>query len=145
MAIGLLIVLCSVLVARNWWLVSAGGRHDHALALWKSKEPKAYSFEFSYCSGMCEACTVRVTVQGGQVVNAVGTDPAGCSIRPDEVPTIEGVFKIEKDSRSSESTDSFTIRYDPTWGFPASGEFQCPEGWMDCGSGFRVTHFRVER
>jgi hypothetical protein len=125
-----------------WWLHSdsraADRAHEHALALWESKEPTAYSFEYSRCGGMCAGCLLQVTVQNGKVIDAVGVE-GQCGSR--QAPTIEGIFAMEKADRAASTTDSFTIRYDPTWGFPVSVDIRCPRGWSDCGSGYHVRDF----
>jgi hypothetical protein len=58
-------------------------------------------------------------------------------------PTIEDVFAMGERDRSDARTSSVVIRYDPTWGSPASVSIRCPDGWMDCGTGYRVAHFRA--
>jgi hypothetical protein len=56
-------------------------------------------------------------------------------------PTIEDVFAMGQRDRSDARTSSVVIRYDPTWGFPASVSIRCPDGWMDCGTSYSVTGF----
>ena len=142
-------MLSPLLLIAGAWFVSdareAERAHDDAMALWNSKEPTAYSFEYGYCSGMCMSCRARVTVENGKVTDTAAVDPAPCSISglPD-APTIEEVFALEESGRSDGMTDSFEIVYDPTWGFPASVSIRCPEGTGDCGTGFGVSDFRVE-
>jgi anaerobic selenocysteine-containing dehydrogenase len=131
-----------------WWFSEAQASaraHEGALALWESQEPEAYSFEFTSCSGMCaRECPDRITVTGGEVTDVTPTRPGCTPASHDEAPTIEDVFALEEWSRSLESTDSFDIDYDRAWGFPSAGNFTCPDGWADCGSGFAVTAFHVE-
>jgi hypothetical protein len=144
-SIALSVVLVPALVLGGLRFFSAEKAHDDALARWKSKEPTAYSFDFSHCSGLCQGCTTRVTVKAGKVISAVGTGPRGCSdFDANDAPTIEDVFDLEKSGRSNDEFDSVEIQYDPTWGFPASVSLRCPEGTADCGTGFSVTNFRVE-
>jgi hypothetical protein len=144
-SIGAAVVLALALVLGGLWFSSAGKAHDDALSLWESKEPAAYSFDFSYCGGMCDYCPTRVTVERGEVVAVEPAEPGGCAgYDRHDAPTIEDVFAMEEEGREDEMTDSFEIRYDPTWGFPASVSLSCPEGTADCGTGFGVTNFRAE-
>jgi hypothetical protein len=138
-------VFAVALAAVAWfvWHPAAGDReHDRALARWESRAPAAYSFDWSYCGGMCALCRVRVTVEDGHVTGAVGVE-GQCSYELDRAPTIDDVFAMEKADRSAANTDSFEIRYDPTWGFPATVTIRCPPGWMDCGTGYSVTNFQA--
>ena len=118
--------------------------HDDAWALWASKEPTAYSFDYSYCGGMCSRCWLRVSVTNGGVTDAVGR--GGTCSMPDarSAPTTECIFAMVAADRSAEITDSAEVTYDPTWGFPASVSIRCPDGWADCGSRYEVTNFRVQ-
>ena len=121
----------------------AGARaHDDALALWESKEPRAYSFDYRSCSGMCDSCWLHVTVKNGEVTGVVARE-SRCSSHAQHAPSIEDIFAIEKWQRSAEWTDSFEIDYDPVWGFPALVVIRCPYGTADCGSSYEVTHFRA--
>lgn len=120
----------------------AARAHDDALARWEARQPAAYSFDYSYCSGMCDSCPLHVTVKNHQVTSAL---PRRDRCSSPDAPTIEVIFAMEKSDRASESTDSFEIRYDPYWGFPAMVEMRCPEGTSDCGVGYQVTNFRRQR
>jgi hypothetical protein len=137
------VALCLALLGALWvtsdsW--AAQRAHRAAWAKWQSKEPPAYSFDYAYCGGMCANCLLHVSVEHGKVVDAV-TREGQCSTSEDNAPTVDDVFAMEKGDRSSGRTASFEIRYDPTWGFPASVSIRCPDGWMDCGKGYSITHF----
>jgi hypothetical protein len=122
---------------------TANRAHDDAVSLWESTEPAAYSFEFTYCGGMCMRCPTLITVEAGEVTEAASVDGECSDYDVRSAPTIEDVFAMEEHHRAAPTTDSFDIRYDPTWGFPAAVDIRCPYGWSDCGSGYEVTAFRV--
>jgi hypothetical protein len=143
------VVLClgalGVVGARVWAgsdARTADERDDAARARWESREPTAYSFDYTSCGGMCAYCLVHVTVDRGRVTSARGRE-GQCPPVIDAAPTVEDVFAMEERDRAAETTASYVIRYDPTWGFPASVTIRCPDGWMDCGTGYRVAHFRA--
>lgn len=139
----LALVLVVVVVHRR---VSDGGAQARAEARWEATEPTAYSFDFGYCGGFCQGCTTRVTVESGEVVSAVAAEPGGCTdYGVEDAPTIEDVFDQVERLRHDGTYVSHEIRYDPTWGFPASAGFDCAEGTSDCGAGLAVADFRVER
>jgi hypothetical protein len=141
-AVALVIALLGALwVARNSRTPQTAD--DAASALWASKEPPAYSFDYSHCGGMCALCWVHVTVHHGKVTDAFGRGD-NCSTSARGAPTIEDVFAMERRDRSSETTASFEIRYDSTWGFPASVRIQCPVGWADCGSSYSIANFQAQ-
>ena len=137
------VALGLVIFGALWFFSAAERAHDDARALWESKEPTAYSFDYSYCSGMCFGCRLRVTVKNGEVIAAVGRDGSGPPFDCPGAPTIEDIFAMEKDDRSAGTTDSFEIDYDPSWGFPAYVDIRCPDGWFDCGTTYEVTNFRA--
>ena len=144
-SIALGVVVVPLLAVAGVRFLSAEGAHDRAVERWESKEPAAYSFNYSYCGGFCQGCTTRVTVKRGEVVSAVPAEPGGCTdFTVEDAPTIEDVFDLEKTLRSRDEFVSREIHYDSTWGFPASANFQCPEGTSDCGPGLSVRNFRVE-
>jgi hypothetical protein len=128
------------------WLTSEGRAdaraHDDARARWESRQPETYSFEYSYCSGMCAACTSRITVRRGQVTDVVSREE-GCTLDLRSAPTIETIFRQEEHVRTAPMTHSFTVRYDPVWGFPASVSTECPPDTSDCGTGLSVSNFRT--
>ncbi len=140
--LGAVLVPLLVLTGANHF--SAGAAQDRAKARWETHEPAAYSFDFSYCGGFCQGCTTRVTVEGGEVVSAVAAEPGGCTdYGVQDAPTVEDVFDRVAVLREDDLYVSEEIRYDPTWGFPASASFECPEGTSDCGTGLSVKNFRV--
>ena len=143
-SIGIVALVIAVLGAL--WLSSEGRAaaraHDDARALWSSKEPTTYSFDYGYCSGMCVDCTFRITVEHGKVTDVVPRQP-GCELGRRSAPTVETVFDLEKDDRSAAMTDSFKIRYDRTWGFPRSVSIRCPPDTSDCGKGYGISDFRA--
>ena len=129
-----------------WWVVqsrAAQTADDAAWSRWESKAPTAYSFDYSSCSGMCVGCQLHVTVNHGKATDAIARDGL-CPTSARRAPTIEDIFAMEQRDRSLETTDSFEIRYDPTWGFPVSVSTRCPVGWADCGSIYTITNFRVQ-
>ena len=140
-------VLALGLLAAHWlgFLFGHGDRADRAAhRLWESKEPAAYSFDYAHCSGMCQSCPLHITVRNGEVTDAVSRQP-GCEYAEENAPTIDEVFAMESADRHAPHADSIDITYDRVWGFPASVDIRCPDGWSDCGSGYAITHFRVER
>ena len=143
--VGVLVLILGLLAAH--WLgfpFGHGDRDDRAAQrLWESKEPAAYSFDYAHCSGMCRLCPLHVSVRHGEVTDAVSRVP-DCEYAEERAPTIEGVFALESADRHGPHTESCEIAYDRVWGFPASVDIRCPDGWSDCGSGYSVTHFRVE-
>ncbi len=140
-------VALGVAVLGALWLRSPGQvahrAQDDASALWESKEPAAYSFDYSYCSGMCAGCRLEVTVRNGEVAGVVERDGQCSAVDLQNAPTIEDIFAMEERDRSDSTTDSFEIHHDPDWGFPSSVSIRCPEGTMDCGIGYQVTGFEV--
>ncbi|GAA4700679.1 DUF6174 domain-containing protein [Nocardioides conyzicola] len=120
---------------------AAARAHGSAQRLWESREPTTYSFDYTACSGMCEPCHAHITVTDGEVTSVAGG--GGCrGLDRDSAPTIDTIFEMEERDRSAEMTDSFEIRYDPTWGFPASVVLHCPPETSDCGTSYEVTGFR---
>ena len=120
---------------------AAARAHGNAQRLWESREPAAYSFVYQACSGMCgPPCAARITVTRGEVTDLEGAGECH-ELDLDSAPTIDAMFEMEKRDRAAEMTDSFEIRYDPTWGFPAYVVLRCPPGWSDCGTSYEVTDF----
>lgn len=120
---------------------AAARAHGDAQRLWESREPTSYSFDYTACSGMCETCQAHITVTDGEVTDVVGG--GGCrDLDVASAPTIDTIFEMEQQDRAAETTDSFEIRYDPTWGFPASVVLRCPPEWSDCGTSYEVTSFQ---
>lgn len=118
----------------------AARAHGNALRLWESHEPTTYSFEYRACAGMCEPCRAWITVTRGEVTDVVGG--SGCrDLDRDSAPTIDTIFELEKRDRSAEMTDSFEIRYDPDWGYPAYVVLRCAPEWSDCGTSYEVRNF----
>ena len=118
--------------------------HDDAVARWEAHEPSAYAFTYSACSGMCAECTLRVPVRNGEAVDVVRNRNGCAGFGAGAAhPTVEDVFAMEKAARRYESTDSFEIVYNATFGYPESIEINCPYGWSDCGSGYWITDFEV--
>ena len=141
------VALGAVVLGALWYFSDSQAEnraHDEALALWESREPTAYSFDFSYCNGFCAGCRLEITVENGSVTDAEGWE-GECPVVDGKPPTIEGIFALEKYDRSRDMADSFEIRYDPYWGFPALVEIRCPEGLTDCGIGYEVTDFEALR
>lgn len=93
---------------------------------------------------MCADCPIHVGVTDGEVTAVENRGGKECTATGTEgAPTLEAVFAEEEQLRSSGTFESFTVSYDPVWGFPASGSFRCPDGYSDCGSGFSVSSFEV--
>lgn len=137
-----MLVVAAVLLAVMWlsWdVLRAIAAHREARATWEAKEPAAYSFDYRYCSGMCAGCVVHVTVEDGEVANAVGR---GQCTRSDtaEAPTIAEVLDMASATRFSYRSE---VRYDAVWGYPASVSIECGEDTSDCGTGYGVSAFRL--
>ena len=100
-------------------------------------------FDLSYCSGMCgRDCPVRVRVSHGVVTDVWATKPNLFPLDMPEGRTIEDVF-AQEDGPVRRDDRRVDIRYDPTWGFPASVETFCEPIASDCGTGYEVDNFRV--
>ncbi|MCF6376552.1 DUF6174 domain-containing protein [Nocardioides KLBMP 9356] len=115
--------------------------HGAAVDRWAEHEPTAYSFDTSYCSGMCAECTTHVTVRDGEVVGT--TRSRGCGPSRDAGPTIDDMLDLADQMRPRLFGAHVTITYDGYWGFPASITETCGEGYSDCGSGWSVRNFEV--
>ena len=141
-----LLALCVVAVAATCFVRGLSTELDDARARWEQLEPRAYSFVYGHCNGMCAFCPVEVTVEDGSVTAASSAvhDP-GCSDPvPDEAPTIDDLFTVAEDQQPWPfGATTTTIAYDPEWAFPTSIDVECGEGTSDCGSGWSVSGFRV--
>lgn len=126
------------------WVASAARSEEHrARKLWESKEPAAYSFDYTHCGGMCAYCLLRVSVRNGRVTGVAARDGQCSGSEP--APTVERLFTMLDQERSAPWTDSIEVHYDPDWGFPDSIDVRCPPHTSDCGSSYRVTDFLAER
>jgi hypothetical protein len=119
---------------------AAARAHGAGLERWAEREPTAYAFDYSSCSGMCAGCTMHVTVRDGEVVD---TDRGrGCGRSDAAGPSIEDLFRSAEDARPSLfGGDQVVISYDPAWGFPSSVVVTCGDHSADCGSSWSVSHF----
>jgi hypothetical protein len=148
-AVVVIVVLAGAGLLSHRWLTAdtraADDAHDKALALWHSKEPPSYSFDYSYCSGMCMGCHLRITVEHG-AVRWAHIRLGQCLTRAlQHAPTIDDLFTWEERMRSAPGAGKATVLYDPTWGFPASVDVGCDPAAADCGVGFDVTNFDLKK
>ena len=143
----IVVVVCVATVVGAYFLLAPGPAaaraHGEALDRWTAREPSSYSFTYSYCSGMCVSCPVRVTVRDGEVVEAVSTEPESrCGPRHlDSAFTIEDFFALAEEHRPGMFGDVVSISYDPVWGFPSYIDITCRDRSSDCGSGWDVGDF----
>ncbi len=148
---GVALAIVVAVLATAWVLVlddvvAAGRAHDRAMSRWAAAEPASYSFVYSECLGMCMECPQVITVSDGRVTDAVVRGGSGCGQpNPANAPTIEDVLAIADERLPGVLPDRITttVAYDPDWGFPASIDIDCPDGYLDCGGGWSVSEFRV--
>jgi hypothetical protein len=140
----LLLALVSWVYVRTHRATWAANRaHDRALALWESKEPTSYSYNFASCDGFCAYCPIHVVVRRGAVTEVQSANSNCPETDRSHAPTIEKAFTWASAYRSQAGIGRVDIRYDPTWGFPASVNAYCEPVASDCGEGFGISDFTV--
>lgn len=119
---------------------------DSARARWTANRPQSYTFDLTwYCFCAYAGNTIRITVNGSEIVRAVELPVEPGARAPEHGPrmTIDELFNWIQTALDTDNAKVLSVEFERDLGYPVSAAIDRLVGATDAGQSFTVTNFRL--